>query len=164
MLWETPTQLLWKKWRVSCLLPQQSSLDQLKYLPDANAAHSAHATLTGKCHIFVHRASNPYAQNITTNNLCAVIVNVCAFYKYQTRVVYINVILIHQCVLLSNSIPYYIRWWANVLESEINMKKPKTIIYILSSAAKPGTHFLENNKIIWVFTMLKLCVSKERNM
>ena len=27
---------------------------------------------------------------------------------------------------------------------------------ILSSAAKPGTHCLENNKIIGVFTMLKL--------
>ena len=38
------------------------------------------------------------------------------------------------------------------------------ITQILSSAAKPGTHFLENNKIIGVFTMLKLCVSKERNM
>ena len=37
-------------------------------------------------------------------------------------------------------------------------------LYILSSAAKPGTHFLENNKIIGVFTMLKLCMSKERNM
>ena len=37
-------------------------------------------------------------------------------------------------------------------------------IVVLSSAAKPGTHFLENNKIIGVFTMLKLCVSKERNM
>ena len=35
---------------------------------------------------------------------------------------------------------------------------------VLSSAAKPGTHFLENNKIIGVFTMLKLCVNKERNM
>ena len=35
---------------------------------------------------------------------------------------------------------------------------------LLSSAAKPGTHVLENNKIIGVFTMLKLCVSKERNM
>ena len=36
--------------------------------------------------------------------------------------------------------------------------------YVLSSAAKPGTHFLEDNKITGVFTMLKLCVSKERNM
>ena len=42
--------------------------------------------------------------------------------------------------------------------------KKATIKKILSSAAKPGTHFLENNKIIGVFTMLKLCVSKERNM
>ena len=33
---------------------------------------------------------------------------------------------------------------------------------LLSSAAKPGTHVLENNKIIGVFTMLKLCMSKER--
>ena len=32
---------------------------------------------------------------------------------------------------------------------------------LLSSAVKSGTHFLENNKIIEVFTMLKLCVSKE---
>ena len=32
---------------------------------------------------------------------------------------------------------------------------------VLSSAAKPGTHFLEKNKTIVVFTMLKLCVSKE---
>ena len=38
------------------------------------------------------------------------------------------------------------------------------LVILLSSAAKPGTHFLENNKIIGVFTMLKLCVSKERNM
>ena len=37
-------------------------------------------------------------------------------------------------------------------------------LLVLSSAAKPGTHFLENNKIIGVFTMSKLCVSKERNM
>ena len=36
------------------------------------------------------------------------------------------------------------------------------VVYVLSSAAKPGAHFLENNKIIGVFTMLKLCVSKER--
>ena len=35
---------------------------------------------------------------------------------------------------------------------------------LLSSAAKPGTHFLENNKITGVFKMLKLCVSKERYM
>ena len=33
---------------------------------------------------------------------------------------------------------------------------------LLSSSVKPGTHFLENNKIIGVFTMLKLCVSKEQ--
>ena len=31
----------------------------------------------------------------------------------------------------------------------------------VNNTAKPGTHFLENNKIIGVFTMLKLCVSKE---
>ena len=37
-------------------------------------------------------------------------------------------------------------------------------MFVLSSAAKPGTHLLENNKIIGVFTMLKLCVSKERNV
>ena len=29
-------------------------------------------------------------------------------------------------------------------------------MYILSSAVQPGTHFFENNKIIGVFTMLKL--------
>ena len=29
-------------------------------------------------------------------------------------------------------------------------------------AAKRGTHILENNKIIGVLTMLKLCMSKER--
>ena len=40
----------------------------------------------------------------------------------------------------------------------------KARMIVLSSAAKPGTHFLENNKIIGVFTMLKLCMSKERNM
>ena len=33
---------------------------------------------------------------------------------------------------------------------------------LLSSARKPGAHFFENNKITGVFTMLKLCVSKER--
>ena len=34
-------------------------------------------------------------------------------------------------------------------------------VYQHSSAAKPGTHFLENNKITALFTMLKLCVIKE---
>ena len=33
---------------------------------------------------------------------------------------------------------------------------------VLSSSVKPGTHFFENNKVIRVFTMLKLCMSKER--
>ena len=37
----------------------------------------------------------------------------------------------------------------------------KSLLHVLSSSVKPGTHFLENNKIIGVFTMLKLCVSKE---
>ena len=36
--------------------------------------------------------------------------------------------------------------------------------HLLSSAATPGTHFLENNKITGVVTILKLCVSKERNL
>ena len=40
----------------------------------------------------------------------------------------------------------------------------KTYLHLLSSAAKPGAHVLENNKITGVFTMLKLCMSKERNM
>ena len=40
----------------------------------------------------------------------------------------------------------------------INPKATK----LLSSALKPGAHFFENNKITGVFTMLKLCVSKER--
>ena len=35
------------------------------------------------------------------------------------------------------------------------------LVVLLSSAVKLGTHFLENNKITAVFTMLKLCVSKE---
>ena len=35
---------------------------------------------------------------------------------------------------------------------------------ILSSAAKPGTHFLENNKIIGVFTTLKLCITRFRDV
>ena len=33
---------------------------------------------------------------------------------------------------------------------------------VLSSAVEPGAHFFENNKITGVFTMLKLCMSKER--
>ena len=35
-------------------------------------------------------------------------------------------------------------------------------LLVLSSALKPGAHFFENNKITGVFTMLQLCVSKER--
>ena len=36
------------------------------------------------------------------------------------------------------------------------------VYIVLSSAVKPGTHFLENNKVTGVITTLKLCVSKER--
>ena len=36
------------------------------------------------------------------------------------------------------------------------------IMQLLSPEVKPGTHILENNNIIGVFTMLKLCVSKVR--
>ena len=73
---QTSTQPLGKQWQVLVLglLPQQSSLEQLKYLPDANAAHSAHATLTGKCRVFVQRATSLCAQYIATNNLCEMIV------------------------------------------------------------------------------------------
>ena len=40
--------------------------------------------------------------------------------------------------------------------------KQFTSCLLLSSAVQPGTNFLENNKIIGVFTVLKLCVNKER--
>ena len=38
------------------VLVQQSSLEQLKCLPDENAARSADATLAGQCHVFVQQA------------------------------------------------------------------------------------------------------------
>ena len=79
---QTSTQSLGKQWPVFVLglLPQQSSLEHLKYVPDANAAYSAGYT---DC-----------AQNITSNNLCVMIVSkitltgkchVCAFLQVTDK-------------------------------------------------------------------------------
>ena len=74
---QSSTQPPGKQWQILVLglLPQQSSLGQLKYIPDTNSAHSAHATLTGKCHFFVQRTTRLCAQNIATNNLCVMILS-----------------------------------------------------------------------------------------
>ena len=83
-----------------------------------------------------------------------------AFFDKITDLITLSV---KNCSSHSSVIPTF-HQLALCLAVESRIETEKVQFLVLSSAAKPGTHFLENNKIIGVFTMLKLCVSKERNM
>ena len=48
-----------------------------------------------------------------------------------------------------------------IISTQVIFVTNNVITLLLSSALKSGAHFFENNKITGVFTMLKLCVSKE---
>ena len=56
----------------------------------------------------------------------------------------------------------HIKWAVSLVFAYGQFNFPQGFMWVLSSALKPGAHFFENNKITGVFTMLKLCVSKER--
>ena len=80
-----------------------------------------------------------------------------------------HITLLDTCVE-QNLIPkgFMLKWSPSFQETNGEGEKIQNILrhsstrLILSSALKPGAHFFENNKITGVFTMFKLCVSKER--
>ena len=55
---------------------------------------------------------------------------------------------------------YWEEWVSDIKHIYICTYEKSSFI-VFSSAVKPGTHFLENNKVTGVFAILKLCVSKE---
>ena len=82
---QTATQPLEKQWKVLVLglLTQQSSLEQLKYLPDANATLSRFCATCNKpvCSVGLHShkqfVCDDCVSDVTLTGKC----HVCAFYK-----------------------------------------------------------------------------------